>query len=156
MDAAPILARVAAALAASRLQAVLIGNAAAALQGAPVTTDDLDFMFRATAQNVRKLQKLAELLSATVSSPYYPLSDLYRLSAAETVQVDMMGRVHGIRSFESLRSRADEVRIGNQRLLVARLDDIIKSKRAAGRRKDMASLPVLEETLREQKAVKKK
>lgn len=48
MNAERILVRVADALAKCRLEAVLIGNAAAALQGAPVTTLDFDFMFRRT------------------------------------------------------------------------------------------------------------
>jgi hypothetical protein len=46
MDAAPILARIVELLERHRLEAILIGNAAAALQGAPVTTIDIDFLFR--------------------------------------------------------------------------------------------------------------
>jgi hypothetical protein len=46
MNAEPLLAQVAALLHKRRLSAVLIGNAAAALQGSPVTTMDLDFMSR--------------------------------------------------------------------------------------------------------------
>jgi hypothetical protein len=49
MDAKPLLVEVARQLRAANLEAVLIGNAAAALQGAPVTTVDFDFLFRATA-----------------------------------------------------------------------------------------------------------
>ena len=45
MNAEPLLARVAQLLSKHRLDAVLIGNAAAALQGSPVP-GDLDFMFR--------------------------------------------------------------------------------------------------------------
>lgn len=48
VNAAPLLTTVAANLEAVRLEAILIGNAAAALHGAPVTTLDFDFMFRAT------------------------------------------------------------------------------------------------------------
>ena len=46
VNAEPFLAEVAQHLEALHLDVVLIGNAAAALQGAPVTTVDFDFMFR--------------------------------------------------------------------------------------------------------------
>ena len=58
------------------LETVLIGNAAAALQGAPVTTVDFDFLFRRTPRNLRKLKGLARALDATILRPYYPASDL--------------------------------------------------------------------------------
>lgn len=51
MNAGPLLDAVVAALTEARLEAVLIGNAAAALQGAPVTTVDFDFMFRSTGED---------------------------------------------------------------------------------------------------------
>ena len=35
---------------------VMVGNAAAAIQGAPVTTVDIDFLFRKTPVNVKKLK----------------------------------------------------------------------------------------------------
>ena len=55
-------------------------NAAAALQGAPVSTVDLDFMFRKTAGNLVKLKRLADDLGAIALQPYYPASGLYRLT----------------------------------------------------------------------------
>src|SRR4249920_3688664 len=75
MDAAPWLAEIGHALKDANLEAVLIGNAAAALQGAPVTTVDFDFMFRKTAGNLRKLKSFAVWLDAIVLRPYYPASD---------------------------------------------------------------------------------
>ena len=50
MNAEPFLAEVARHLEEIHFDAVLIGNAAAALQGAPVTTVDFDFMFRKTPE----------------------------------------------------------------------------------------------------------
>lgn len=145
MDARPVLAEVGRCLAEVGLDAVLIGNAAAALQGAPVTTVDLDFFFRRTPRNVARLKALAALLRAAVLRPYYPVSDLFRVVRDDDgLQVDFMGSIHGIRSFEALRSRASVVRFGDVELRVASLDDVIRSKRAAGRPRDLAVLAILE------------
>lgn len=149
-DAAPMLKDIARALKECSLEAVLIGNAAAALQGAPVTTLDFDFMFRKAPANIRKLKRLAGLLGGRLLVPYYPASQMYRLVNDDRgLQIDFMPIVHGIRSFESLKSRALRVSIGGQSLLVADLKDVIRSKRALGRPKDVAVIGVLEKTIDE-------
>ena len=74
MDAYPLLARIARLLERHNLEVVLIGNAAAALQGAPVTTLDFDFLFRRTPANVRKLSAIAAELQAVLMKPHYPVS----------------------------------------------------------------------------------
>ena len=150
MTAEPLLELAARLLAKHRLDAVLIGNAAAALQGSPVTTVDLDFMFRKSAGNLVKLRRIADDLDAIVMRPFYPASELYRVVRdSDGLQLDFMAKVDGIRSFESLRSRATEARFGRYPLKVAALEDIIRSKRAANRAQDRAVLPVLRRTLRE-------
>ena len=91
MDARPLLARIARMLEEQRLEAVLIGNAAAALQGAPVTTVDFDFMFRKTPANLRKLKALARALDAVILRPYYLASDLFRIVRDDDgLQLDFM------------------------------------------------------------------
>jgi hypothetical protein len=62
------------------LDAVLIGNAAAALQGSPVTTMDFDFMFRKTQTNLTKLKRIADDPRVMVLRPYYAASQLYRMT----------------------------------------------------------------------------
>lgn len=149
MDASPLLSRLLRAFAVQRLEAVLIGNAAAAMQGAPVTTLDFDFMFRDTPTNLRKLRAVARSLDAVILRPYYPVSKLYRLvDDATGLQADFMPVIHGVRSFEGLRSRSTERQLDGLPVLVASLEDIIASKRAAGRDRDLAVLPVLEQTRR--------
>jgi predicted nucleotidyltransferase len=101
MDAHPILVRVAEAMERHKLEAVLIGNAAAVLQGRD----------------------------------------------ADGLQVDFMDYIHGIRSFQELRSRSAEIQIGGARIIVAALADIIRSKKAAGRSQDLAVLPAFENCL---------
>jgi hypothetical protein len=150
MTAAPWLALAARSLARHRLDAVLIGNAAAALQGSPVTTLDLDFMFRRTPGNLLKLKRIAGDLGAMLLTPYYPASGLFRLVRdGDGLQFDFMTKVHGVRSFERLKARAEEVHFGRHALQVASLQDIIRSKRAANRPQDRAVLPVLQRTLDE-------
>ena len=148
MDAAPLLVRLLKAFDAARLETVLIGNAAAAIHGAPVTTLDFDFMFRATPTNLPKLKAVAAALGAVILRPYYPVSNLYRMvDDATGLQADFMPAIHGVRSFEGLRARAIKHSPHGCTLLVASLEDIIASKRAAGRDRDLAVLPVLERTL---------
>jgi predicted nucleotidyltransferase len=150
MDAGPLLESVVAALAEVRLEAILIGNAAAAIQGAPVTTVDFDFMFRATPTNLAKLKKFATRMDAVILRPYYPTSALYRVMNDDWgLQADFMPAVHGVKSFNSLRSRAEKIELSGCPLWVAHLADIIASKRAAARPRDKAVLDVLEKTLRE-------
>jgi predicted nucleotidyltransferase len=157
MDAAPVLKAIARALHKARLEAIMVGNAAAALHGAPVTTVDIDFMFRKTRVNLRKLKVLANELDAQILKPYYPLSDLYRVVNDDTgLQVDFMPVLHGIRSFESLRSDASEVEFEGHKIKVASLEKIIRSKKTLGRPRDKAVLEILEKTLSEKKKNQKK
>ena len=146
MDATPLLGEIARRLNDVHLEAVLIGNAGAALQGAPVTTVDFDFLFRKTARNLFKLKQVADALRATILRPYYPASDLYRIVRDEDgLQVDFMSTIHGVRSFAGVRDRAARIEIGGAPVLVASLSDIIASKRAARRPRDLAVLDILEE-----------
>ena len=152
MNAAPLLKKIARALQNARLEAIMVGNAAAALQGAPVTTLDVDFMFRKTSTNLRKLKVFADELDAQILKPYYPLSSLYRVVNDDTgMQVDFMSILHGIKSFENLRSDAVEVDFDAYILKIASLEKIIRSKKALGRPKDKAVISILEKTLDEKK-----
>lgn len=153
MTAEPLLRLAARVLARHRLDAVLIGNAAAALQGAPLTTVDLDFFIRRTPGKVRKLRRIGDELRAVVE-PFYPASNLYRLSRAkDNLQFDFMMTISGIRSFEGVRARASIVLFGRYPLRVASLEDIIRSKVAANRPEDRAVLPVLRRTVKERDAM---
>lgn len=132
MSAEPLLKSIANALASARLEAILIGNAAAAIQGAPVTTVDFDFMFRATPVNLRKLKRFAQIMNAVILRPYYPVSGLYRVMNDDNgLQADFMPAIHGVKSFNSLRSRAENMDFGGYKVWVASLSDIIASKQAA-------------------------
>ena len=119
MDAAPILARVARVMRETGLEAVMIGNAAAALHGAPVTTVDIDFLFRKTPANVRKLKKLAAKLGAVLFKPYYPQGDFLRLYADdEAIQLNFLTEREGI-TLGSVRTVA--IQLGGEELQIETL-----------------------------------
>jgi predicted nucleotidyltransferase len=157
MDGKPLLARIVRLLNEHKIEAILIGNAAAALQGAPVTTIDFDFMFRRTPANVRKLVALTKALDAVMLYPHYPASGLIRIVRDdEGLQLDFMSTIDGVRSFEGLRSRASDVEFDGARLQVASLADLIRSKKAAGRPRDRAVMEILERALSEDEGRNKK
>jgi predicted nucleotidyltransferase len=150
VDAKPLLTDIAKALNDVKLEAIMIGNAAAAIQGAPVTTLDIDFMFRETHRNMKKLKSFADELQCIILRPYYPVSSLYRVVNDDRgVQIDFMTAIHGIKSFESLRSDSAQVDFEGYKLQVADLKKIIMSKKALGREKDRAVIGTLEKTLHE-------
>jgi hypothetical protein len=156
MDARPVLFRIARLLAEHGLEAVLIGNAAAALQGAPVTTVDFDFMFQKTPANLRKLKALAAALDAVILRPYYPASDLFRIVRDEDgLQIDFMGSIHGVRSLASLRSRARVVSFEGGQLLVADLADVTKRKPVSGFPTVVAIPPIPRKSSTKKRAARK-
>jgi len=106
-------------------------------------------MFRNTPTNLRKLKAVAQALRSVVLRPYSPVSKLYRMVNDDTgLQADFMPVIHGVRSFEGLKRRATTAVVGGQSVLVAALEDILKSKKSAGRERDRAVIPILEQTVR--------
>ena len=152
MDAQPELALLAKALNEHGLEAILIGNMGAALCGAPVSTVDIDLFFRKTPRNMQKLKLVADSLGAVILRPYYPVSALFRLHRdRDGLQIDFMGHIDGVSSYEGVRRRAKSYQFGCWKLLAASLDDIIQSKKAAGPAKDLAVIGILEETRDEER-----
>jgi len=154
MNAQPILVKVAKAFKQSKLEVVMIGNAAAAIQGAPVTTLDIDFIIRDTSNNLKKLQLIADILEAELINFRDGVTTLIQIqNATDGIFLDFITVADGIKSFASVRSRATVVDFDNcgATIYIASLEDIIASKKAVGRPKDLAVIEELELTLDEQK-----
>jgi hypothetical protein len=130
------------------LEAIVVGMIAAALQGAPITTQDIDLLVRDTPRDREKLEDFARAMGAALPVRLSPLSSAVTLGgAAMPIDVLFDAIPPGI-GFETLRSRARSVPIGQAVATVATLEDVIASKESAGRPKDLAVLPILRDTLR--------
>jgi predicted nucleotidyltransferase len=154
MNAKSIIVKIAKALAEVKLNAILIGNAGAALQGAPVTTMGFDFFIDSNNGNYDKIKKIAEILNAQLedsSAQESSMKSFHLKNEAENISVDFISHAHDIKSFNDLKSHSNIIEFDGQILRIASLDDIIASKKAAARPTDKALFYTLELALSEKK-----
>ena len=122
---------------------MVVGLSAAALQGAPVVTQDVDLWFKNLKHPglKRALRK--------VGGAYVPPVELNPpMLAGDAVNLfDIVSHMHGLRSFDSEARQALDVSLGRFRVKVLPLSRIIASKKALNRPKDRLVLPVLKDAL---------
>lgn len=142
------LTSLAAALRTTKIEAIVVGNAASILNGAHILTQDVDLLVRDTPLNRKKLRQLATTLGGTGPAHVSGLTSTERIYGA-AVPIDILyDQMIGGLKFASVKSRAHPELLGNNAVLtVAALADVIKSKTAAGRPKDKAVLPLLQDVL---------
>ncbi|MBW2700400.1 MAG: hypothetical protein JRF33_06235 [Deltaproteobacteria bacterium] len=140
------------ALAAARIELIVVGGAAAVLHGAPVTTQDLDIVHQRTPENVARLMALLEQLDAVIRDPAgrrlrpttEQLMGAGQLNLATALgPFDPLCQLHDGRDFEDLLPHTVVMSDGDLRLRVIDLDTLIEIKTQAGRAKDRLMLPVL-------------
>ncbi|NOT32367.1 MAG: hypothetical protein HOP15_18125 [Planctomycetes bacterium] len=134
------------------IEAIVIGSVAALLQGAPITTEDLDVLVRDTPKNREKLKQLEQVLGRKAVQ-ISPLSRTLRIPTPRAHLDILFDEISGKLRFEALRSRSVKVAMGTLEAVVAALEDVIASKEAAGRPKDVAQLPILRDALRVRRAL---
>ncbi len=143
---------------------VVIGAVAAVARGSSQSTQDLDICYE---RSPKSLQGLASALQ-----PYHPrlrdapdeskfVLDARTLAGGmnftlttDLGDLDLMGEVAGVGQYAEVSAGASVVDLFGQKCAVASLDVLIRSKRAAGRPKDLLMLPELE-ALRELERTRK-
>lgn len=123
---------------------LVVGLAAASLQGVPAVTEDIDLWFRDLSDP--RLQTALERVGAVYIAPTASNPPLFAGEGAELI--DIVLHMHGLKGFRSEARRAKHIRLGSLDLKVLPLDRIIASKKATGRPKDLAILETLEDALR--------
>ncbi len=124
---------------------LVVGLSAAALQGAPAVTQDIDLWFKDLSDP--RFQKVVRQVGAAYVAPGMNNPPLI---VGEGVSLfDLVVHMHGLNSFDEEYAESLEIAILNNVVLrVLPLSRIIASKRASDRDKDRAILPVLEDALR--------
>lgn len=140
-----------------RVRYVVIGAFAAIAQQAPVApTRDIDFTPEESAENLGRLSEALRELDARIRTgtdegglPFDHNAASLRLAAMWNLicrygEFDISFRPSGFEGgYEQLAERAHLVVVEGVEILVADLDDVIRSKEAAGRPKDLQVLPAL-------------
>jgi hypothetical protein len=123
---------------------LVVGLAAAALQGAPAVTQDIDLWFRDLADPA--LKRALRRAGATYVPPSAQNPPL--IAGGDAGLFDVVVHMHGLGSFAQEARRALRIPVGQVEVRVLPLARIIASKKATNRPKDRAILPVLEDALR--------
>jgi len=136
---------------------LLIGGFAAAAQGSPLPTNDVDIVPAPGRDNYARLSAALTELDARVRAIELdePLPFNHDADSLAAVQIwnlttkygdlDITVQPTGTQGYDDLKREAITVTIRGVPVKLASLADIVRSKEAAGRDKDRRSLPVLRE-----------
>ena len=135
------LARLLHALREAEIAFQVAGMTAALLQGVPVTTLDADLWINLPERQYVRVLDISRKLGATILARTV-------VALRDDTLVNFLYRIDGLEAFELELLSAVELEWLGLRVAVLPLQSIIKSKRAVARPKDIAHLPLLEQTLR--------
>jgi len=141
---------------------LLVGGLAGRAWGSPTVTNDLDVCYARTDENLERLAAALQGLGARLRGvdddvPF--LLDALTIRRGMNVTfttsagaLDVLGAPAGTDGYDDLAQQARRLRLADGLdVLVVSLDDLIRMKRAAARRKDLIEVEVLE-ALREERA----
>jgi hypothetical protein len=140
---------------------VVVGGVCAVMNGAPISTLDLDIVPDRSPDNVPRLMRSLDRLEAEyrdiAGRSLAPDAELIRgaghnLFLTRSGPLDVLGEIGRGRDFAALHARSHVVDIGDGlEIRVLDLDALIEIKREVLRDKDRATLPILERTLEERR-----
>jgi hypothetical protein len=140
---------------------VLIGGLAAVLHGSPLPTVDADICPARDPENLKRLAAALEELEARIRASDAADGLPFPRDAAFLSTVELLNLVTragdldvaflpaGGADYDALAARARPMRVKDTDIPVASLEDVIRSKEAANRPKDVRTLPVLRLLLEE-------
>jgi hypothetical protein len=140
------------------LELIVVGMFAGVLQGAPMTTADVDVVHRRSTENAKRLAAVLAKIGAVYRhddrriSPgeSHLMGPGHQLLETSLGDLDCLGSIDGDKTYEDILDSTVRMDLGEGlSIRVLSLPTLIEIKRRAGRPKDLAALPVLEATLDE-------
>lgn len=141
----------------AEVEFVVIGGVCAALHGSALLTFDVDICYSRAGLNLKRI--VAALAPFHPGPRGFPEAlpfvwdeTTLRNTTVLTLQtdlgeIDLLAEVAGLGGWDQVKSRSIPVEAFDRTISVLDLPSLIKSKRAAGRQKDLAALPELESLL---------
>lgn len=139
-----------------QVEFIVVGGVSGVLHGAPIVTQDLDICYRRTRENVQRLAAALRSFQPRLRGFPADLSfevdaNALRLGTNFTLEIageslDLLGEMAAIGGYEQVIDRTEELDLAGYRVRVLSLDDLIRTKQALRRAKDIAALPMLEAT----------
>ena len=128
-----------------RVRYALIGGYAVGIHAEPRYTKDLDILISANPKNAARVLKALTEFGAPVDN--LSIEDLSKpgllyVFGIPPLRVDILNRIKGVDG-EGVVRRAKKVKIGNTFLKVVTVEDLIKLKKLAGRKQDLADIEKL-------------
>jgi hypothetical protein len=141
----------------AQVEFVIVGGVSAVLQGASIVTRDLDLCYRRTPANLTRLVAALAPLHPRPRGfppelPFVFDERTLQLGSNFTLEIgdealDLLGDMSAIGGYEQIIGEAEEMPLAGCRVKVLSLTQLIATKEAAGRPKDLAVLPELRATL---------
>jgi hypothetical protein len=151
-----------AALAREGVRYVVIGGLAAVLQGSPLFTQDVDICPARDRENLERLSRALRSIGAKIRTEDTPEGLPFACDPEFFERVELVNLItphgaldisfvpSGTQGYSDLIAKARSLELGPElEPAIASLEDIIRSKEAANRPKDVAALPILRTLLAE-------
>ena len=137
---------------------ILVGGLAAVIQGAPVTTMDVDIVYSQSSENISKLFAFLKSIDASYRRPdnknIAPKEEDFSgmghaLFTTRIGPLDVLAFIEERKTYEDLLDHTIEIEFRGHTIQVLDIKMLIELKRQSKDPKDKQRLPVLEETLRQ-------